>query len=571
MIKQFLAFGIFAATLGTSVSALSAQAESFKSFLPATVSNLDPLYIDGDAAEQVGALVHRGLVAYAPTIQPPRNGAFHQVIPAIAQSWEIGPDKKSYIFELNPDARFHNGRPVTAADVKYSLERVANPLLNAHDYWAVERLNIKGLRRYQAARRGGIQEPHLLGVEVLDHHLVQIHLEHAIPYALELLALPSFSIVPAEDVERWWKDFRTHPIGAGPYTVDELKAGSNELVLKRFAGYYDQKLPHTQEVHFATLPSQKEQFQAFTRRELDHSPLPVNYLTAVLNDPVWNPVGATPVLQADSVGDLKQTRVVKTPSWTTHYISMDNKSFPFSEVKVRQAFNFAVDKRNMIQNLLETYGQPVTGVFPPGFPGSTRRAPLYAHNPEQARKLLFEAGWRDKDGDSDIEPWQNPHLDLTLYHGSEEESLRICRQIQSDLKTVGVTVKIAPLKSYNMAQTGRLPAFFHNAQKPLLLDPSGVFYWSFHSEQTVFTNVAQYANPRVDELISQAEDLTYEPKRYELYREAERLIVDDAPWLYLFHPVSYALVQPRVSQYTVHPSLPYAYEQFDLTMQTAGR
>jgi len=567
MIKRLLAVSL--ATSFLLAAAPAALAEGFKTFLKAPVTNLDPLYLESEASREVGQLLHRGLVGYSPTLLPPRAGAYHQVTPALAQSWEIGTDKKTYIFKLNPEARFHTGRQVRAADVKYSLERAANPNLGSPGYWAVERLNIKGLKRYQAARRAGIKEPHLLGVEVIDHDIVMITLENPIPYALELLALPYFSIVPAEDVERWWKDYRVHPVGAGPYKLAAL-TDSKKMTLERFDGFYDSKLPQNSAVHFELMPQTKAQFLAFTRQELDHTPLPTDFFRHVLADPVWNPLGTKPVLEARELGKLNETRVIKVPSWRTEFISMDNQRFPFSEPKVRQAFNYAVDKRFIMQHLLQTYAHPVTGIFPPGFPGATRQQEIFQFDANRARNLLFEAGWRDRDGDGDIEPWQNPHLNLTLYHGEDENSFLICRKIQSDLAAVGVSINLAPLKQYQARYGGQMPMFYHSSWSPSIIDPSELFYPTFHSSQTP-TNQSRYYNPRVNELVGMAEDLSYEPKRYELYQEAERLILEDAPWLFLYHPVNYYLLQQRVNAYVAHPVLPFPYEHFGVTMQAASR
>lgn len=560
-------------TLALALTAQSALATTFHTFLNEPVHNLDPLYLKTDASRQLGHLVHRGLVSYSPTLMPPRYGAHHQVVPAIAGSWEIGPDKKTYIFTLDEDARFHNGRQVRAADVKYSIERAANPNLNAHNYWAVERLNIKGLKRYQAAHRAGIKEPHLLGVEVIDHNMVMIQLENPIPYALELLALPLFSVLPREDVERWWKDFRKNPVGAGPYSIGELKPESRELELKRFEGFYDTTAQHTETLNFTVMPRHKEQFMAFTRKQLDHTPLPMAFFRDVLDDPKWNPLGERKVMDAKSLNKLSDSRVVKVPSWSTHYLNMDNSILPFQDVKVRQAFNYAVNKYDMIQHQLQSYAQPVAGVFPPGFPGATRHNPLYVQDADKARKLLFEAGWRDRDRDGDIEPWQNPHLDLTLHYQDNEMSYLICRQVQADLAHVGVNIQIAPIQNY-LAQRGTLPPFFHAVSRPEIIDPSQLFYPNFYSQTPNVMggrNFSMYSNPRVDELLAKAEDLAYEPRRYDLYAEAERYIVEDAPWLFLFHPVDYYLVQPHVSQYVVHPALPFPYETYALTVKTAER
>ncbi len=554
------------------------RADTLKTYVSSPIQSLDPIYVKGKSAHAVSRLVHSGLVGYSPKILPPRKGAYHQIVPAIASSWQVGSDKKSYIFRLNPEARFQNGRQVTAEDVKYSFERAANPNLNVADSWALERLGIIGLKRYQAARRAGLQEPHLLGVEVIDHDIVQIQLDRPIPYALELLALPLFSIVPRETVQIWWEDFGKKPMGAGPYQVTAFD--KNQVHLKKVNTAHNSSEVENAAIQVQVIPSEKEQFMAFTQQKIDHAPVPETYLKKVLNDPRWNPLGTEKARQAMRLNNLSLSRVVKTPRWESQYISMNNQRFPFTEPKVRQAFNYAVDKQAMIQNDLKSYGVPMTGIFPPGFPGGTRTQPLYEQDLDKARTLLFEAGWRDKDYDGDIEPWQNPRLNLVLhYHNEVPESYAICQRIQADLAKIGVTVKLAPLRDFQQSNPGQLPSFFHMATAPEILDPSQLFYPTFSASSRYNTSGYQgelgtstpgmMGAPKVQELISQAEDLTYEPRRYELYQEAERLIIEDAPWLFLFHPVDYQIVQPRVNVFAVHPQLPLAYEQMSLQTRTA--
>lgn len=571
----------FIAPLTISVSGSSARAASLstttteklpadtvKTFVSQPVQSLDPLYVQGKAEKAVSRLVHRGLVSYSPTILPPRNGAYHQVIPAIASSWQIGSDGKSYIFRLNPEAHFQNGRQITAEDVKYSIERAANPNLNAVDTWAMERLGIIGLKRYQAARRGGLQEPHLLGVEVIDHDIVQIQLDQPIPYALELLAMPLFSVVPRENVQKWWEDFGKKPVGAGPYAVTQLS--DKEIQLQRVGTFYNTAEVENAAIQIKVIPSVKEQFLAFTRKEIDHAPIPENYLSKVLNDPLWNAVGATTAKNAMSLNNLSLTRTVKLPHWRSEFISMNNQAFPFNEEKVRQAFNYAVDKKSIIQDSLQSYARPMTGIFPPGFPGATRHKALYEQDLDRARLLLFEAGWRDKDYDGDIEPWQNPRLNLVLhYQNDRPESFEMCKKIQQDLKKIGVTIQLQSLRTFQNSHPGKLPDFFHTAWAPDILDPSEWFYPTFFGGSQY--NLSHYSQPDVARLITMAEDITYEPKRYALYQEAERLLIEDAPWLFLYHPVEYQLVHARVGQFAAHPQLPLAYEHMPISTQTARK
>lgn len=543
-------------------------ADTLKTFVSEPVQSLDPLYVQGKAAKAVSRLVHRGLVSYSPTILPPRNGAYHQVIPAVASSWQVGTDGKSYIFKLNPEARFQNGRQVTAEDVKYSIERAANPNLNAVDTWAMERLGIIGLKRYQAARRAGIQEPHLLGVEVIDHDIVQIQLDQPIPYALELLALPIFSIVPRENVQKWWEDFGKKPVGAGPYAVTQMS--DKGIVLQRSGDFYALPEVANEAIQVKVIPTVKDQFSAFTRKEIDHAPVPENYLSKVLNDPQWNAVGPVVAKNAKSLNNLSLTRTVKLPRWHSEFINMNNQAFPFNDEKVRQAFNYAVDKQAIIDQTLKSYARPMTGIFPPGFPGATRTEALYEQDLKKARLLLFEAGWRDKDYDGDIEPWQNPRLNLVLYyHHERPQSFEMCQKIQQDLKKIGVTLQIQPLQRFQAMNPGRLPDFFHAAWEPDILDPSELFFPTFYSQSRY--NLSRYAQADVEKLIVQAEDITYEPRRYELYQEAERLLIEDAPWIFLYHPVDYQLVSPRVGQFAAHPQLPLAYEHMPVRTQTASK
>ena len=557
-----------AATANAVAEKPALPADTFKTFVSQPVQSLDPLYVQSKAEKAVSRLVHRGLVSYSPQILPPRNGAYHQVIPAVASSWQIGSDKKSYIFRLNPEARFQNGRQITAEDVKYSIERAANPNLNAVDTWAIERLGIVGLKRYQAAQRAGLQEPHLLGVEVIDHDILQLQLDRPIPYALELLALPVFSVVPRENVQKWWEDFGKNPVGAGPYAVTQLS--DKTILLERSGSFYQSAEVANAAVQVKVIPTIKEQFLAFTRKELDHAPIPESYLPKVLNDPLWNAVGANTAKTAVSLNNLSLTRTVKVPHWRSEFITMNNQAFPFDNAKVRQAFNYAVDKKAIIQDTLQSYARPMTGIFPPGFPGATRSEVLYEQDLDRARLLLFEAGWRDKDYDGDIEPWQNPRLNLVLhYQNDRPESFQMCQKIQQDLKKIGVTVQLQSLRSFQNNNPGRLPDFFHAAWAPDIVDPSEWFYPTFFGGSRY--NLSRYNQPRVERLITMAEDITYEPKRYELYQEAERLLIEDAPWLFLYHPVEYQLVQPRVGQFAAHPQLPLAYEHMPIATQTARK
>lgn len=564
-----LRFGTLALVAALSISTLSApvaaqSTPAFRTYLERPLTSLDPLFLTSSDARQVGGLIYEGLVATSPVTVPTKGGSMSQVVPSLAESWEILPDRKTYVFKLRKGVRFHNGRLVRAADVKYSLERAANPTLKHPGLWAVQRLNIKGLRRYQAAQRANVRNPHLVGVEILDNDLVQVQLEKPIPYALELLSLPYFSVVAAEDVERWWKPFAQNPIGTGPYKLAAWEEDQS-VTLQHFSHYHRPNVPGVPQVKFSVMPQGPERFKAFTENKLDHVFLPADMLQFVQVDPTWNAAGEEGLRKADRMADPSRSRIFKMPRWKMSYISMDNRLLPFNDRKVRQAFNYAINKQHITDQLLDGYARPMSGIYPPGFPGSNRSSMLYTYNADKARKLLFEAGWRDRDKDGFIEPWQNTKLRLTLKYQNNPSSLAMCKAIQANLKEVGVKIDIAPVSATGREADGQFPSFYHASWTPELLDPSDLFYPTFHSRFAGTTNTSRYANAQVDQLIANAENLYYEPRRYELYEKIENTVLEDAPWLFLYNPVDYYMIQPHVQQYVMHPMLPAPYQLFQVS------
>lgn len=540
-------------------TALAQTQEVFQSFIDSPVTALDPIYLSTPATRQVGRMIYQGLVTYRPAGLAPSDRP-GEIVPALAESWDISPDMQSYVFRLRKGARFHSGRLVRAADVQYSFERLANPDLQSPGLSAIANLGLKGLASYQQAVMRREITPHLLGVQVLDTDLVQIHLDRPLPYALHLLAQPYFSIVPQEDVQRWWKDFGKHPIGTGPYQLQGWRPdGTVEL----------QRSKHTQtplipQVRFAVLPQPQERFIAFTEKRLDHTPVPIRMFEQVARDPVWNPPGVQAMMDAGLFNDLKRTRLVKMPAWDHLHISLNNQWGPFQHQKVRQALNYAVNKKRLIEQVLHFYARPATGIFPPYFPGVTRTQEPYGYNLEKARKLLFEAGWKDANGDGWIEPYPQQEVALTLWHDRSELSFLLCQAVQTDLKAVGLNTRLSSLAQW--AEPG-LPPMYQTTLVPEFPDPTQLFYKAFYSGHAGQSNTSFYHNKRVDELLLAAETSMDDGHRLQLYQEAERFILDDAPWIFLVHPIHYYLVQPRVGAYWMHPLHQFPYHAFQFAQR----
>lgn len=533
---------------------LGQTTDVFQSFIDSPIPALDPIYMSSPATRQVGRMIYQGLVTYRPAGVAPADRPA-EIVPGVAESWEISPDMKSYIFRLRKGLRFHSGRPVRAADIQYSFERLANPTLQSPGLSAIAALGLRGLASYQQAVIRKDITPHLSGVQVLDHDLIQIHLDRPLPYALHLMAQPYFSIVPQEDVQRWWKDFGQHPIGTGPYQLQGWRPdGTVELQRSKYT-----QTPVIPTLRFSILPQPQERFTAFTEKRLDHTPIPIRMFDKVANDPVWNPPGSQAMRDAGLVNDLQQTHLVKMPSWDHLHISLNNQWGPFRTLKVRQALNYAINKKRLIEQVLHFYAQPVTGIFPPYFPGRVRTQEPYPHNLNKARKLLFEAGWKDANGDGWIEPYPAQEIALTLWHDRSELSFLLCQAVQTDLKAVGLNTRLLPLQQWSGEG---LPPMYQTTLVPEFPDPTQLFFKAFYSGHAGKTNTSFYHNKKVDELLLTAEASMDDGYRLHLYQEAERLILDEAPWIFLINPIHYYLVQPRIGAYWMHPLHQFPYHAF---------
>src|SRR5690606_19716093 len=156
---------------------------------------------------------------------------------SLAEEWNVSGNGRIYNFKIRKNVYFHNGRRMTAYDVKHTLERVADPRNPAASKdWLFKYLPIKGLKKFQQDCRNKVQNPDLAGVSVLDNDFVQIALDNPSPFLLKELALPIFSITPKEEIDKWGSEFKFHPSGTGPYSMEVFD--KNKVVLKQNTRYF---------------------------------------------------------------------------------------------------------------------------------------------------------------------------------------------------------------------------------------------------------------------------------------------------------------------------------------------
>jgi ABC-type transport system substrate-binding protein len=448
------------------------------------------------------------------------------IVPELATSWEVSPDGRRYAFQLRTDVRFSSGRALTSADVRYSLERLLKPSI--HSQGAEFFQEVVGAHDYSAGRAQGVS-----GIETPAPDRVVFRLEGTDPLFLHKLAMPFAAVVDREGVEREGDvGFARHPAGTGPFVLAEWTYGQR-LRLARNPTYFRAGLPYLDGIELTIGVSDQLAWFKYQRGELDVSGIPSAEFMRVTADPRYRPV------------------LLERTTLRTQYLGLDCEVAPFDQVLVRQAMNLAIDKQRLLE-LIDGRGVIANGILPPDMPGFDPSLPsAYAHDPDAARARLASAGMAKG-------------FTTTLWASRDDGSLRIAQSIQQDLRDVGVELLIKPVDFPALIEAVR-----HERQVSLFLlgweadfpDPSNFLTVLLHSRNRTTNNNTFYSNPEVDRLLDEADPLLDPATRFPLFHAAEVQVVRDAPWVPLFHPVSFAVRHPRVRDYELHPLRPSRVER----------
>ena len=486
---------------------------------------LDP-HLSGDSTSAGYVVeIYSGLLTYDLDLN---------LIPDIAESWDVSSDQTVYTFYLNEDAKFHNGKPVRAQDFKWSFERACDfrtGSSTADTYLG----DIIGCRDKLRGRADTVD-----GVQVIDDHTLEITIDAPKAYFLDKLTYPTAYVLDRENVERGGRAWTDTPNGTGPFKMESFDLADG-IVLTRNDDYYRDPKPQLERIHF-TFGGGSAMIQ-YENDELDITPVGINDIERV-TDPT-NPLNAD--LQVDT-------------QLAVFYIGFNVNQPPFDDPKVRQAFNLALDKEKIVNVVYKETVPVAEGVVPPDMPGYTNPdlVPL-SYDPDKALELIAES----KYGDVTEFP------EITLYtSGSGGSPARITEAIIASYKDVlGIDIAIQQTdwptfladisqedNPYQMYQLGWI------ADYP---DPQNFLDILFHSDSR--QNHTGYSNPAVDDLLDQAGVEVDPEKRLDLYREAEQLIVDDASWVPLYFDLEHWLVKPWVVGYKTTPLIIPKYQYIHIS------
>ena len=474
---------------------------------------LDPHLTTDATSAQIIIEVFGGLV----TIDRDLN-----IVPDLAEDWEISDDGRVYTFHLRPGATFHNGRQVTADDVRWSLERATNPLTESPvvDQYLGDIVGVK-------ERHNGDAQS-ISGVRVIDDSTLEITIDAPKSYFLAKLTYPTGFVLDRENVEadprRWFRN----PNGTGPFKLSQYDVGE-KLVLTRFENY------HLSPAHLASVEMILSGGTSMLMYENDE--IHISGVALADLDRLLDPGNSLNI-------ELKRA----PPTFSVSYIGMNVNEPPLDDPKVRQALNLAIDKQEIATIVLGDQVVPADGILPPGFPGFNKNLKGYEFDPVKARRLLEESSYGDDLANM-------PRITITT-SGSFGATVSLDMEVVLQMwkKNLGIEAEFQQTEFATFLKDLHKRRFqmFDIGWIADYPDPENFLDILFHSESS--NNHTNYNNPQVDALLKKARTETDELVRFQIYNQVEQQIIDDAPWIPLWYSGErYVLIKPNVKDYLLPP------------------
>jgi peptide/nickel transport system substrate-binding protein len=457
-------------------------------------TNLDPRVGIDAQSERIGELIFDALVH--------RDEHFN-LHPWLAESWDI-PDPLTYVFHLRHDVKFHDGRPLTSRDVKWTLDTIAQGKI----------------RSTKSATFKYVDH-----IDVPDDYTVVIHLKEPFAALLWNLSSGAIGIVPEGADEK----FGSKPVGSGPFRFVRAEQ-DKDVIIERNDNYWGAKAK-VKRVQFAVVPDPTTRALELRKGSADIAP------PGSLNPDMYVALQKEPGI-----------REIQQPGTVLAYLAMNLRDPVLRDVRVRQAIAYAIDRDPLIQYLWRDQARPANSVLPPQHWAYDSNVPTYEHNPQKARELLDAAGYPLKNG---------VRFHLTMKTSQEESTRLLAAVLQQQLREVGIALDI---RSFEFA------TFFADVQKGAFQlyslrwiggnqDPD-IFEYVFESSSIPpkRANRGFYSNPQIDALLAQGRKEIDQKKRKQIYFEVQQILARDLPYINLWYFDNVMAYRPRVKGLRLIPS-----------------
>lgn len=516
--SRFLCASFFALALtacgGKAPSATSTPAEDSENpadgdiYVASSIgdaSYLNPVLSTDSSSGDINALIYNGLVKYDKDLKLTGD---------LAESWSVSPDGLEIIFKLRKNVLWHDGEPFTAEDVKYTYEKLIDPLIKTpygSDYTLVKNL------------------------KVMDPYTLKVIYKEPFAPALESWGI---GILPKHIFENG--DFNSHPrnrrpVGTGPFKFKEWVT-DEKIVLDANAAYFEGK-PHLSRYIYRIIPDQSVQFLEMRKASIDE-------------------LGLTPDQWRAYPEFFANYNKFRYPSFAYTYLGFNLRLPLFADIRFREAVAFAINKSELIDGVLLGMGKAASGPYPPQSWAYNPAVKDREFNPQKSKELLGELGYKDTDGDGYLDTAGKP-LQFTIMtnQGNKMRSLT-AEIIQSQLKAVGIKVNVRVIEwsafIHQFIDKGSFEAVLLGWS--LSRDPDQYSIWHSGQVNEGQYNFVSYKNPEADKLLETGRRSFDRSERERIYRKLHSVLARDLPYIFLYYPEALPAVHKRFRGPEVAPA-----------------
>lgn len=444
------------------------------------------------------------------------GGGSGEPTPGLALSWSSSEDQTRWTFKLRRDVTFHDGTPFNSEAVRFTFLRMIDP---QHSFYK------KGLAY------AGFFSP-IKEILTPDQDTVIFVLDH--PYApfLQNLCLPAAGIVSPTAIKRWGEEFGRHPVGTGPFVFKKW-VDNDVIVLDQNYKYWGEG-PFVDHLIFKTIPKDLDRLLALKAENIH-----------IMDGFSFSAI--------DELNKNPQITLHEGPGLNVGYIAINTNKKHLDSVLVRRAINMAINKKRLVKLLCQGVAIPAVTPLPPGEWAFNSQLTDYPYDPEEARRLLKEAGWP---ADRTVTLHQSPVARSYMPY-----PVKFARFIKANLEAVGIRVKIveSSMKDFwTKVNTSDYDLIFSGWTADNG-DPDNFFYSLFHSQHVSppsVMNLSQYTNPELDKMLVQAQRVANREERKRLYDEIQAIILEQALWVPLAHGKVLRIARKNVQGVELTPVLP---------------
>jgi peptide/nickel transport system substrate-binding protein len=470
-----------------------------------------------------------------------------KVIPSVAESFSVSPDGKSYTLHIRKGIYFHpdecldgDERELIAEDVKFTLDMSCSGLkINDVSFMLIDR--VVGAAAFHDATKTQLKAGGVSGIKVLDRYKIRIDLVEAFAGFDKLLTYSGFGVFPKEAYEFYHDDIKKHPVGTGPFMLEEFSGKG--LKLKRNPNYWakDQfgnQLPFLANIELSYTKNKRSELIAFRQREID----------LVLEIPMEDVDNILGSLQEAQEGKTVKHKVDSKQSFSVTFLGMSERNPIFKDVRARQAFNHAIDRKSLVNHTLLGEGYPVLNGFIPNtefFPASRVKGPDF--NVAKAQALLAQAGFPNGAG--------FPPMVIYVSGNKDAANHLLAKGISKQLKEnlgITTTVELVNFDQRNqLVKSGKASLWVSGwiADYPDGESFLSIFYGKYANLHSEFMNPFKYRNNRFDELyVSMNKELDPE-KRTDIMVKCDQQIVDDAVVIPLTNDDFITMINSRIRNF----------------------